>query len=301
MEIAVTAPTGNVGSFLVRNLVRAGLRPRVLTRDVATLDRRLHDRVDAVALDVTDAAAVLEATKGLDALYLVLPSTGADDPAQAYAGIGRSFATAVAENAISHTVFQSSVGAELRQGAGEIDGLAASELALDDAAAGAGVGVTHLRCGFFFTNLLLQLDDIAAGVVPILWPTDHPLAWVAPRDIADVAAGLLLRPGGTGTRVRAVHGPEDLSWDEALAVVGEAVGREVRAERIADDDLRAALASFGMTPGQIEGLVGMAAGLREGFEPEQPRDATTTTETTLGAWAYDVLRPALAARATDPA
>jgi|Tabmets5t2r1_1033131.scaffolds.fasta_scaffold32778_1 uncharacterized protein YbjT (DUF2867 family) len=295
MEIAVTTPTGNVGHFVVGNLIRAGVRPRILTRDVGTVEPEVRAHVDAVAVDLTDARAVREATRGVEALYAVAPATETEDPTAAYARIGAGFATAVAENGIARTVFQSSVGAELRQGAGEIDGLAAAEQALDDVAARAGVGVTHLRCGFFFTNLLLQSDAVAAGVVPILWPTDHRLAWVAPRDVADVATGLLLRPDWSGRRVQAVHGPQDLSWDEATAVVGDVVGRDVRAERIRDDEMRAALASVGMGPGQVEAIVGMAIGLRDGFVPEQSRDVTTTTPTTLASWAYDVLRPVLVA------
>jgi uncharacterized protein YbjT (DUF2867 family) len=295
MEIAVTAPTGNVGQYVARNLVRAGLRPRLLTRDPDTVDPPLREYAEAVAVDVADAEAVLEATRGVDALYVVLPSTGADDPGAAYARIGRGFAAAVVENRIPRTVFQSSVGAELRHGAGEIDGLAAAEEALDDAASRAGVGVTHLRCGFFYTNLLFQVDDLLRGVVPILWPTDLQLAWVAPRDIADVATGLLLRADWTGRRVQGVQGPRHLSWDEAMAVVGGVVGREIRAEQVPDDDMRAALASVGLGPTQVEAMVGMSIGLREGFEPEQPRDLTTTTETSLEAWAYEVLRPTLAA------
>lgn len=295
MEIAVTAPKGNVGRYVVRNLIRIGVRPRVLTRDVDAIDPRLRERVDARAVDLADPAAVLEATRGVDALYLVVPTPLADDPVAEHARIGRGVANAVADNGIARTVFQSSGGAELRHGAGEIDGLAATEQALDDAVARAGLGVTHLRCGFFFTNLLFQLDAVRDGVVPILWPTDHPLPWVAPRDIAEVATGLLLRTDWPGRRVHAVHGPRDLSWDDAMAEVSTAVGRSVRAARIADADMRAALAAVGLGPGQIDAIVGMTIGLRDGFIPEQPRDLTTTTETSLGSWAYEVLRPALAA------
>lgn len=50
---------------------------------------------------------------------------------------------AVTANRIGRVVFQSSVGAEKRHGVGEIDGLAATEVALD----GLDVDVTHLRCG----------------------------------------------------------------------------------------------------------------------------------------------------------
>lgn len=39
--------------------------------------------------------------------------------------------------------------------------------------------------------------------------------------------------------------------------------------------------------------MGMSTGLREGFVPEQPRTPVTTTDTTLGAWAWAELRPVL--------
>ncbi|NRQ33833.1 NAD(P)H-binding protein [Nonomuraea sp. NN258] len=299
MEIAVTAPSGNVGRFLVGHLVRAGVRPRLLSRRPERLRARWGDLVDVREVDLRDAAAVTETTRGIDALYLVVPPGESDDPVAAYAEVGRIVAAAVAGNRVTHTVLQSSVGAELREGAGEIDGLARVEESLDRVvAADAGLAVTHLRCGYFFSNLLLELDAVRAGSVAVLRPTDEPMPWVAPADIAMVAASLLLRSGWSGRRVRAVHGPCDLSWDDALAVVGDVLGRTVTAHRVADDAMRATLTQVGMSEAQVEAIMGMSTGLREGFVPEQPRTLATTTDTTLGAWAWAELRPAVAAATT---
>ena len=88
----------------------------------------------------------------------------------------------------------------------------------------------------------------------------------------------------------AVHGPEDLSFAEAAAIVAEATGRPVRAEQIPDEAMRSALRSAGLGEPAIEGILGMSIGLREGFVPEQERTLLTTTPTTLGAWAYENLR-----------
>jgi hypothetical protein len=71
---------------------------------------------------------------------------------------------------------------------GEIDGLAATEMALNATDA----QVLHLRCGYFFTNLEYQVDAIRAGKLQVLLPLNQPMAWVSPRDIAEVAAGRLL-------------------------------------------------------------------------------------------------------------
>lgn len=289
MHIAVTTPTGNVGRHVVRTLLRAGHRPTVLVRDPQRLDPAVRDNVDAVAVDQGDADAVVAATTGVDALYWVTPPNTADDPIAEYARLGANAARSVAHNGIARTVFQSSVGAEKRHGAGEIDGLARTEELLDDAAP----SVLHLRCGFFFTNLLLMLDDIRAGVVRVVLPIDQPMAWVAPRDIAEVAVHNLLSDAWSGRQVQGVHGPEDLSWKQATAIVADAIDRPVHAEQISDDEMRHSLQNAGMSDGLVDAVLGMSTGLRDGFVPEQPRDVGTTTPTTLASWAYDVLRPLL--------
>ena len=88
----------------------------------------------------------------------------------------------------------------------------------------------------------------------------------------------------------AVHGPQDLTFAEAAAIVAEATGRPVRAEQIPDEAMRSALRSAGLGEPMIEGILGMSIGLREDFMPEQERTLLTTTPTTLAAWAYENLR-----------
>lgn len=193
------------------------------------------------------------------------------------------------ENSITRTVFLSSIGAEKRSGAGEIDGLARTEELLDET----GENVLHLRCAFFFTNLLMELEALREGVLRTTWPLDHPMPWVDPRDIGEVAAARLLSDTWSGRHVQAVHGPEDLTFSRVAEIVSRAVGSRVRAERISDDDLRSDLRSAGLGDKQIEDIVGMSSGLREGFVAEDERGVLTTTPTTLSAWAHTHLLPAL--------
>ncbi|MEV6837273.1 NAD(P)H-binding protein [Streptomyces sp. NPDC051133] len=289
MRIAVTTPTGNVGRHVVAMLLRAGVRPRVLVRDPGRLAPHVRHEVDAVAVDQRDTEAVVAATAGVDALFWVDPPSVGEDPLADYELATASLVSAVKTNGVERTVFQSSVGAEKRHGAGEIDGLAGTELALDTL----GATVTHLRCGYFYTNLELQLDAVRNGVIPVIWPLDQPLPWVAPRDIAEVAVTRLLSTTWSGRCVRAVHGPADLTWPQVAAIVSAATGRPLRVERVDDDAMRNQLRASGMTDGLVEAVIGMSTGLRDGFVPEQPRTPHTTTPTTLAAWAYDVLRPQL--------
>jgi hypothetical protein len=92
--------------------------------------------------------------------------------------------------------------------------------------------------------------------------------------------------------VQAVHGPADLTWPEAATALSTATGASIKAQRITDDEQRAALRDAGMGEVAVEGIVGMAAGER-GFTPEQPRSVLTTTPGSLAGWAITHLRPAL--------
>jgi uncharacterized protein YbjT (DUF2867 family) len=283
MRIVVTTPTGKVGSRVVRLLLQAGARPTLLLRDPAKLDRDVAERVDVVTGDQLVPADVLRAAEGADALYLVCPPTFEGDPVEHYARAGAIAARAVETHAIARVVFQSSIGAEQRTGMGEIDGLARTEVDLD----ATGASVTHLRCGYFFTNLALGLQG---DVLPLTMPVDLRLSWVDPRDIGDVAAARLLSTDWSGRHVLAVKGPEDLTFAEAAAIVSEVTGREVRAEQIPDDAMRSALRGAGLGEPVIEGILGMSIGMRSGFVPEQERTLLTTTPTTLRAWAAEHLR-----------
>ena len=156
----------------------------------------------------------------------------------------------------------------------------------------AGVDVCHLRCGFFFTNLLLDPDGLARGVLTTAADPEVPVPWVDPRDIGDVAAARLLSTAWHGRVVQAVHGPEDLSWTRVADILTGVLGRPFRVEAVTDDDVRAALRGAGMPPGAVEGILGLAAG-SPWLVPDQARDVATTTPTTLASWAYAELRPLL--------
>ena len=178
------------------------------------------------------------------------------------------FGALVAEpyaSGVGRVVFVSSGGAERRTGAGHIDGLARIEAHLD----ATGADVCHLRCGYFYTNLLMDTDALASGVLTTAADPDAARPWVDPRDIGDVAAARLLSEAWSGRVVQGVHGPEDLSWHQVAEIVTDAVGHAVRVQAVADDDVRAALQAAGLPHGAVEGIVGMTAGTRD-LTPEQP-------------------------------
>lgn len=289
MKVVVSTPTGHVGSRVVQLLIQAGVRPTLLAHHPARLDPAVRERADVVETDLSDGAAVVRATRDADTLFWANPSTfePAADPVAWYTRLGGNAARAVTENRIGRTVFLSSIGAEMRSGAGEIDGLARSEEQLD----ATGAPVLHLRCGYFFTNL--DLDSIRDGVLRAPMALDYAQPWVDPRDIGEIAAARLLGPAWTGRQVQAVHGPEDLTLAQVAQILTEAIGRRVRAETIPVETWRNSLRAAGFGEKQVDGIAGMSAVTCADFEAEDKRSLVTTTPTTLAGWAHSQLRPEL--------
>ena len=181
MTIAVTTPTGHVGSRVVRLLLQAGARPRVLVRDPGRLDPAVRDAVEIRRGDLTDPTFVHEALQGARSVFVVDPTPHtAADPVGDSDRFGASVAAAVGAAGVARVVFLSSVGAERRHGVGHIDGLARIQEHLD----ATGADVCHLRCGYFFTNLLFDLDALAAGVLVTNADPDAPGPWVDPATSA---------------------------------------------------------------------------------------------------------------------
>ena len=291
MSIVVTTPTGNIGSRVARLLVQAGVRPVLLVRNPDKLDPELRAASEVRLVDQDDAASVVEATKGATSLFwLNPPDYHSEDPIGAYVRKGGNAARAIRENGIPRVVFLSSVGAELRHGAGLVDGLGQTEELLDATDA----SILHLRPGFFFTNFFQQVESLKQGVYAAPAPADVPMPYVDPRDIGDVAAVRLLDPSWTGRHTQGVHGPKDLTFAESAAVVAEATGRPIAYQEVPDGPFHDALLRMGMPKAVADNYLQLYVGLRSGFVPENPRTLATTTPTTLGEWAYANLRPALA-------
>jgi uncharacterized protein YbjT (DUF2867 family) len=294
VTIAVTTPAGHVGSHVVRMLVQAGIRPLLLMRHPERLDAGLRDQVELAVGDQRDAGYVAESTRGVEAVFWVHPDDWSlPDPDADAERTGEGLAAAIRQNRIPRVVFQSSMGAELRHGAGFVDGLARVEQRLDAARGETGTALLHLRCGFFMTNLLMDLDGLRAGRLTTTRPLDEPTPWVDPQDIAAVATLRLVAGGWSGRQVQAVHGPADLTWTEAAATLSTATGALIEAQRITHDEQRAALRQAGLSDVAVEGILGMATGERDGFIPEQPRSVLTTTPASLAGWAITHLRPVL--------
>jgi uncharacterized protein YbjT (DUF2867 family) len=243
--IVITAPTGNIG-HQVLNKVLAGDRPvRVIVRDPAKLPADVRDRVEVVQGSHGDPEVVARAFKGADALFWLKPGTpqaaSADD---AYVGFTRPAAEAIRSQGVERVVDVSALG----RGTAYADraGYVTASLAMDDLIAGTGVAFRALAAASFMDNVLRQTRAIKEqGVFADAISPDRALRTVATRDIAAVAARLLLDTTWTGQDEIPLLGPEDLSNNDMATIISEVLGTPVRYQQVSGQAFKDRLTGAG--------------------------------------------------------
>jgi uncharacterized protein YbjT (DUF2867 family) len=288
MKIAVTTPTGNIGSKVTEILLDAGAKLVLLTRDPAKVQHFARRGADVKQGSSEDKSFVIEATQGVDALFWVLPPNMQTNDLKAYQkSVAQAGASAVHENKIQRVVNISSIGAQLGPGYGPISGLCECEKALNKACP----NVTHLRAGFFFENFLYQLDNIRRDskiYMPLPGLTRTPM--IATKDIASVAANRLLDNRWTGQSVRGLHGPADLSLFEAVGQISEGLGQQVRYQQVPEEAARKVLVSMGVSQQFADAMLEMYRAMGNGkLTRAEPRSPETTTPTTLVDFARETI------------
>lgn len=297
MTIVVTTPTGNTGGRIAQQLIAAGEKVAVLVRDPDKLTEVIRQNATVYQGSVDDPEAFVQATQNAEALYLVVPyNFGTSHLRQWQRQVGEAAATAISTNAIPHVVNLSSNGAHLPDGMGPISGLHAVEQTLNTVVA----NVVHLRPGFFMENYWMQLDAIRTAhqvFMPIAG--DRHLAMIATQDIADVATKLLRDRSWSGQSVLGLHGPTDLSFDEAASILRQVLNRPITHIQTTFEQFQDILLQLGATENVAAEYVEMWSSLaRPDYTPAEPRTPETTTPTTFAQFVQDKMLPVLREPAT---
>src|SRR5438477_7534325 len=227
MKILITTPAGNIGRNVLRELLAPEFSVRVIARDPARLPGEIREQVEAVRGSTDDPAALSRALKGVESLFWCVPTESLQetDVRGHYERFARAASRAVREAGTPRVVTISAGGKGLARKAGPISGLHAMEDILNES----GAAIRHLRCGFFMENFLLQVQSICKhGTFCYPMPGHIPLPMVAVTDIADVALRWLVRRNWKSIEGVAVHGPEDLSYGQAAAVMERILERPLR-------------------------------------------------------------------------
>ena len=305
--IAISTPTGNVGSKLT------AFYPYVQKNEIEVVV--LARKAQAVSLWAQGGARVCEgrledrdflasATRGVDALFWVTPNSFSRELTmrRGYRLFAESAAHAIKTNKIAHTVHLSGF-AHVDDGGGEnslFGSLADTEEILGRAVEELQqmypeetFGITHLRAGFFFENLLGQLDNMRdKGRIYLPVNRKRRIPMVASHDVAEKVGTSLLKDQPSGRVFRGVWGPEDLSFSDVASSLSEGLGRKIQVIRLPRALIRFQMLKIGRDPRTTEALMTTFKAISKGKVTPQPaRDESSTTRMSLVQWVAQVLKP----------
>jgi uncharacterized protein YbjT (DUF2867 family) len=293
--IVVTAPTGQIGHQVLNNLLASDEPIRVIVRDPSRLPAHVRERVEVVQGSHGDLDVVTRAFAGADSVFwLVPPDPQASSVEAAYVGFSRPACEAFKSQGVQRVVGISAYGRGAPMAANA--GYVTASLAMDDLIASTGVSYRALALPPFMDNLLRQVESIKnQGMFFDIISGDLRQPTCATRDIAAVAARLLLDHSWSGVDSVAVLGPEDLSYNDIAQIMSEVLGRPVRYQQIAGSALKATLIGFGMSDAMAQGMVDMIVAYDQGLAIVEPRTPESASPTSFRQWCEEVLKPAVLA------
>jgi uncharacterized protein YbjT (DUF2867 family) len=268
--ILAVGATGKFAGLVVPALAKRGVKIRGLVRDAKQGDMvKKHGATEIAIGDLRDRASVDAALKNVDAVFYIAPAFLPDE-----AEIGKGMVDSAERAGVRRFVFSSVIHPIL-----SALGNHAQKAPVEEAVLTSGMEYTFLHPTVFFQNFTEAWPKIVeTGVLAEPWSVDTRFSRVDYRDVAEAAAIAL-------TEDRLLYGTFELcaeGWlnrKDVAAIIGEVLGRPIKAERI-DPKMVAA----GAGPGapalkkmfdwyDKHGLMGSAVSLRAilGREPRTLR------------------------------
>lgn len=291
--IVVTTPTGSIGHQVLDNILDSGAPIRVIARDPSRLSPQARGRVEVVQGSMDDIDVVTKAFAGADCVFwLVPPNPHAESIHGHILDFIRPVCEAINSQRVKRVIGVSSLGRGIAKNAGQISAI----FAMDDLIESTGVSYRSLCMPGFMENMLHQVEPIKSqGTFFSPISGDRKVPTCATRDIAAVAAKLLLDDSWSGQDSVPILGPEDLSHDDMAQILSEVLERPVRFQQVPGEAYKATLVQHGMSEAWAQGLIDMAAAVDQGIYNAEPRTPQSTTPTSFRQWCEQVLKPAVLA------
>jgi NAD(P)H dehydrogenase (quinone) len=239
---AITGTTGKVGGTLAEALLAAGQPVRAVVRDAAKGADWAARGCEVAVAEMGDAAALIAAFAGAEAVFILPPSEF--DPKPGYPEARRvidAVAAALAVAQPAKVLCLSTIGADAPH-----DNLLTQRTLMEQALSALPMPVTFLRPGWFIDNSALDVASARdEGVIrSFLMPADKRFPMVAAQDVGLTAASLI-QQNWTGKRVVELEGPRRVSPNDLAQSFAEALGRPVRVEIVPRDSWEALFRSQG--------------------------------------------------------
>ena len=278
----ILGATGRVGSALAQALLARNEPVTVVTRDARHADAVKTKGAHVAEVDVFDTAALHRVIAGGQRLFVLnppaLPST------DTVAEERRSFHAIVAALEgckLEKIVAESTYGAQPGNGIGDLGVLYDMEQALR--AAGAAP-VSAIRAAYYMSNWDASLETAQKeGKVHSMYPPDFKLPMVAPHNLGEFAARLMLG-AAEASGPHYVEGPERYSPGDVARAFSQALGRPVEVAVTPPEQWEQAFRALGFSDASAKSYAAMTRiTLENKEEPEKPERGATSLDEYIAA------------------
>ncbi len=231
LVVVVVGATGRQGGAVAKILLERGHEVRAVTRTADSVKAKELASAGAtiVQTSLEDTAALTKALAGATSLFAVTTPFGGTE-AETRQGVSAADA---AKAAGVHLVFNSVGSANRKTGIPHFE----SKYAIEEHIARIGVRATILAPVYFMENLYFAREQLAKGIYAVPMPSTRKLAQVAVADIGAVAVRALENERRFAGK-RFDLASDELTGDEAVAILSEVTGRRFTYYQVPLDAIR---------------------------------------------------------------
>lgn len=254
--ILVTGAVGNIGKALTPMLeseTGTGTSVRVLVRKPEKY-RPPSEAIEVCEGHLGDKEQFEKALDGVHTLFLL---SGVHPK---MAALQAEAARTAAASGVRHIVKLSGMDANANSEVTLSRFHATAEAAIEST----GVGFTHLRPNAFMQNLLPAARQISKTGILAAPMGEAKVSLIDSRDIAEVAAKVLLEPEKHEGKTYTLTGPQSLDYSEVASQLSSSVSSTVRYQDVPLEEARDGMVSGGMPEWWADYLVELFADTKAG-------------------------------------
>ena len=214
MKILVTGASGNVGSFVIKELIKMGEEVIAAGTDIIKLKARFGDKIEAVHLDLTKQQTFDKALKGVDRIFLMRPPH-LGKPEDLF-----PFIDAAQKHNIKLIAFLSLMGVE--------NNTIPPHHKIEKYIEKKGIPFAHIRPGFFMQNISgIHSNEIKAQGKIFVPAGKSKTSFIDTADIGLAVATVLHEAEKYKNTAHTITGPEALDYYQVANILSKVTGRKI--------------------------------------------------------------------------
>lgn len=252
MKIVVTGSLGYISTPLIQELIKKGHSVTVISSDAEKQAAIEAMGAKAAIGTMEDVDFLTDTFSGADAVYCMLapygnfadPNNTAEVVIERADAVANNYRQAIERSGVKRVVYLSSMGADMKKGAGLIVIHHNGENTLSKLPP--DVNISFMRPSGFYKNLFAFIYSIKnQDMITARYGGDDMNVFVSNTDIAD-AIVQELESEETGRKVRYVASDE-MTCNQAAGILGAAIGKpDLKWVSIGDDEQLQAYKGYGM-------------------------------------------------------